>query len=107
MKKLLILLLPILLTACGSKNEDSRPQISDKTLEEITEAYKANQQIEAEAIAQNDASICNEIQDNNQKYSCRFNIIAKEANQKKDPSICKQIEEKVAIQQCEESIISE
>lgn len=108
MKKFLILLLPILLTACGGSDEvQSEPKNSGKTLEETMERYKANQQIEAEATAKNDSDICDQIDDDGQKYSCRFNILAKEASRKKDPSICKKIGEPTAIRICEEDAAAE
>lgn len=61
-------------------------------------------EIEAKAIAQGDVGICDQIEDENQKYSCRYNIVVNQAIQKKDPSLCDKIGEKERIGICKQSL---
>lgn len=54
----------------------------------------------AEAIEKGDADICDAIEDQNQKYSCRYNVITNQAIAAKDPSLCEKIGEESSIEQC-------
>lgn len=67
------------------------------------EALKKDQErltIESEAIDKGNADICNDMEDENQKYSCRYNVLVSQAMQNNDPSLCDEIGEDNYIKEC-------
>lgn len=76
----------------------------EKKLEDAKKLEEEVLAIEAEAIQKGDADICNNITDQNQKYSCRFNVIANIAISEEKPSLCDDIGESERIARCKESV---
>lgn len=79
----------------------------EKTLEKEAEKNQEYIEIEAEAKEKKDADICNDIDDENQKYSCRYNIIVDQAITSNDPSLCDEIGEETSIGICKSNALSE
>jgi len=69
-------------------------------IEEVQERIEANLEIETRAISNQDITICNEMDDSNQRASCKFNIVVNEAYQKGDQKICNKIGEDDFIELC-------
>ncbi|MFH1284011.1 MAG: hypothetical protein ABIH78_00255 [Candidatus Peregrinibacteria bacterium] len=74
--------------------------------EDIQKQQEENASIQSRATAKKDADICNEMKDDNQKYSCRYNVLADQAIEKKDASICEDIDESIFIEKCKEAVNS-
>lgn len=92
---------------CG-KVSDSRYkkeceiQVAAKLEAKNAEAKRLS--IAQKATDNGDAALCNEIKDENQKASCKYNILYNQAKQKKDPSICKGIGLKDMIEECKRNL---
>lgn len=56
--------------------------------------------VEAKAVKKNDANICDDIQDENSKYACRYNVLANLAIQKNDVSLCTDIGQNSFVDKC-------
>lgn len=56
--------------------------------------------IEQKAYDQQNAKLCDQVKDENQKVACRYNIITNQAIEKKDPSLCNGIGQKDIIEKC-------
>ncbi|MDP2642937.1 MAG: hypothetical protein Q8P62_03790 [Candidatus Peregrinibacteria bacterium] len=82
-------------TACETQVQ---PLIDAKKADENT--AKVGQQ----AYDQQNAKLCDEIKDEDQKASCKYNILANQAIAKKDPSICEGIGLKAMIEQCKNQL---
>lgn len=97
MKKFLILLLPILLTACGGPDtqqpdkENVGNSLPDQTAEDIQKAEKERSAIENEASEKQDPQTCKGIKDDMQRGSCEYNILANKAVREQNPALCDQI----------------
>lgn len=63
--------------------------------------------IEEEALKLKDANICNEIKDQNQIYSCKYNVLVSLAMEQGDTTICEQIGNAAMIQECKNNAIIE
>lgn len=111
MKKLLILSTALLVfAACGGKDdadevtESPDERDTSKTQEEILKEKQAdNEKVLAKQQAAVDAGnpdMCNSLGDDNQKYACRYNIIANEAIKAKDPSLCDKIGQESFVNEC-------
>lgn len=79
--------------------KECETQVSDKV--KGRDADKNRISIEQSAQKNNDSSICDQITSENQRASCKFNVIASEARTKKDPSRCKEIGLINLVEQCE------
>lgn len=75
----------------------------EKKLEDAKKLEEEVLAIESKAIQNGDADICNDITDSNQKYSCRYNVIANIAISEENPSLCDEIGESERIAKCKES----
>lgn len=78
----------------------------EKKLEDAKKLEEEVLAIESKAIQNGDADICNAIQDENQKYSCRYNVITNIAISEANPSLCDDIGESDRITRCKESAAS-
>lgn len=58
--------------------------------------------IEQKAYDQQNAKLCDQIKDENQRASCKYNIIANQPATKKDPSLCEGIGQKDMVTRCKE-----
>lgn len=65
--------------------------LEEEKVAELEENNEKAFKIEEDAVAKKDANICNDIKDENQKYSCRFNILANQALAEKNSKICEGI----------------
>lgn len=61
-------------------------------------------EIGQKASDEGDATICNEITNEDQAASCKYNILANQAIQKKDSSLCDKIDKKEFVEQCKNNI---
>lgn len=75
-----------------------------KAAEEAVKKSEEVSEIGNKAINEGDADICDAIEDQNQKYSCRYNVITNQAIAAKDPSLCEKIGEESSIQQCKKNV---
>ncbi|MEK7673564.1 MAG: hypothetical protein AAB373_06820 [Patescibacteria group bacterium] len=106
----LIILASLFLVACTSKHHkavenQTEPTVTESIdpetyMEQQAAAAEAYVEIESEAVAEGDADLCEDIQDENQQYSCKYNVIANLAARKKDPSLCDEIGRKDLIAEC-------
>lgn len=90
------------------KNCDAvvKSKLGQKKMEEekIAELQKDEEEragIEKEAIEKKDPKICDEIEDENQKSSCKYNVIVNIAIEQKDAKQCEAIESKDMVTECE------
>lgn len=78
-------------------------EAQEKAAQEAAKKEEERVAIESEAITEGDADICNDIEDENQKYSCRYNVLANQAAQKNDPSLCDEIGDESFVEECKKA----
>lgn len=88
---------------CGKVSDarykiDCEIQIDAKIEAKNEEAKRAS--IEKDAQTNNDPKICDQIKSENQKASCKFNVLSIQALKQKDPSICDGIGLKELVDKC-------
>lgn len=91
---------------CGKSVVEAK-KASDQQESAIKEQEKNNQitlEIEQKAINDNDYTVCDEIADENQQYSCKYNVLANQAAQKNDLSLCKEIGRDDLILRCKDGV---
>lgn len=59
--------------------------------------------IEKEAMDNKDVELCNKVENESERASCKYNILANQAIEKKDPSICEGIGQKSSIEECKKT----
>ncbi len=79
---------------------------NNKTQEAIDDQNRAEEiiSIGEKAIETENADICNDIEDENVKASCKYNVIANKAIETNDPSLCDEIENESSIKICKQNI---
>ncbi len=60
--------------------------------------------IEQKAYDQQNAKLCDQIKDENQKSTCKYNILANQAVSKKDPSLCNGIGQQDMVERCKSNV---
>lgn len=75
-----------------------------KAIVEAKQADAKRLSIEQNALDKSDATICNEISNENQKATCKYNILNSQAVSKKDPSLCEGIGRKDLIDDCKRNL---
>lgn len=78
----------------------------EKAIKEIENKDKERLTIEIEATEKGDPKICESIEDENQMYSCKYNIIVNKAISQNDASLCDEIGKDSFIQNCKQSVSS-
>src|SRR3989338_10099948 len=63
----------------------------EKAVKEVENKDKERLAIETEAVEKGDPKICESITDENQMYSCKYNIIVNKAITQNDASLCDEI----------------
>lgn len=79
-------------------------EADSKKVKELEKANEEATEIEGKAMAEDNEDICNDIKDENQKYSCRFNILANRALLEKNVKICEKIGDKEFAKTCVETV---
>ncbi|PIZ75722.1 hypothetical protein COY05_03360 [Candidatus Peregrinibacteria bacterium CG_4_10_14_0_2_um_filter_38_24] len=64
------------------------------------QASEDRMQIDKQAYDQKNYKLCDQIADENQKVSCKYNVITDEVIAKKDPSLCEAIGQKDIVDKC-------
>jgi len=82
-------------TACEAQVQ---PKVDAKKVDED------NAKIGQQSYDKQNAKLCDGIKDENQKASCKYNILANQAIAKKDPSLCDGIGLKDMIEQCKNQL---
>lgn len=91
---------------CKKVSDERYRQNCETQIDTKMEAKNADTKrlsIEQSAVDKKDPSICDQIEDNNQKYSCRYNIIVNKAIQEKNPEICETIGKESVVEECKKS----
>lgn len=78
------------------KNEDAEKEAKEEDAKLQAEILS----IESEAVKKSDADICDDIQDDNSKYACKYNVLANLAIQKNDVSLCADIGQDSYVDKC-------
>lgn len=86
--------------AAAIADKEAQEKAQEKAIEENEEISE----IGAKAMEKGDASICDTIEDENQKYSCRYNVITNQAVSAQDPTLCESIGEESSIEQCRNNV---
>lgn len=81
-----------------SVSSDIEAKDADRKVEENIQAT------EAKAIASADPNVCNSIDDENQKYSCRYNVVVNQAIAAKNPKLCQAIGRESVVLECENAV---
>ncbi len=74
-----------------------------KVLEKAEQAEETNKKIEEEALEKQDVSICDQLEEND-KYSCQYNILANKAIENNDETVCDQIESEQFKTECKNNL---
>lgn len=78
---------------------------NNKLLQEETDKHsKEIGEIGNSALSNNDPSRCDQIEDQNEKGSCKYNVIIIKALEQKDESLCDEIGHESFVQICKESV---
>ena len=82
-------------------NEEQERENQIQEREALTEeAVKIGQK----AMEEEDSDVCEDIEDTNQKTSCKYNVIANQAIKENDPSLCEAIGDESSIEVCKKSV---
>ena len=91
-------------------NEEVEQGVSKQKVETEEERLE-REKLEAEKIdkvekayEEKDTSICDEISSDNERGSCKYNILAGQAYELKDPSICEEIGHPEFVKNCKENL---
>lgn len=79
-------------------------EAEEKAAQEAAKKDEERVAIESNAIAEGDADTCNDIEDENQKYSCRYNVLTNQAMQNSDPSLCDEIGKESFVAECKNAV---
>lgn len=84
-----------------------KAEVEKEALKKAEEMRERMLEIEEEAYKGGDASLCDDIEDENKKYSCKFNVVIDKAVEEKDSSLCEEIGHETYIQECKSMIATE
>lgn len=93
------------ISLCKKIDLDRYKTACEAQVQPLIDAKQADSErltIEQKAYDQQNAKLCDQIKDENQKASCKYNILANQAATKKDPSLCNGIGQKDMIDRCKE-----
>ncbi|MBI4235468.1 hypothetical protein HY604_04175 [Candidatus Peregrinibacteria bacterium] len=85
-------------TAIEAKEAYAKLAETDRKLEDQI------QSAEAKAIDSGDPDLCNSIEDENQKYSCKYNVVVNKAVSAKNPELCEVIGKEPVILECKNAV---
>jgi len=80
--------------------------LAKKQAEQMQKQDEENASIAKEAYEKQDFTICDKMEDQNQKYTCRFNVLTDLAKSKQDITYCDKIEKESYIEECKSIINS-
>lgn len=86
----------------GCTKTDSKEQVTEPmpNSQVITAEEQVRLESEQKAVDKADVSICDEIEDKNEKYTCKYNVLADKALKENNPLICDQIGHEAFIKNC-------
>ncbi len=91
------------ITLCKKIDLERYRMACESQVQPVLDAKTSNEnrtQIEKQAYEQKNYKICDQIKDENQKVSCKYNVVSDLVISKKDPSLCNVIGPKDIIDKC-------
>lgn len=86
------------------ENNQKRDEYLLKAQEKDEEEDAKRLSVESKAVEAQDASICEQIIDQSQITSCKYNVLANKALKENNAAICDQIGDAVFVSMCKESV---
>mgnify|MGYP006869417810 CR=1 FL=1 len=91
---------------CEAKVEAilAQQKADEKAQEEVAKQEEERLEIADKAMENNDYTLCETIEDNNQKKACKFNVIINIVNETKDGKLCDEIGDDWMSEECKKTL---